>query len=229
METVLVTGAAGKVGRAAAARLAAEGYDVRTHDLALGGDLRDEASVADAMVGCGAVVHAGALAHDWAGSPADILATNVLGTWHVLLAAERERLRRVVYFSSAQVFGIADGENDPAYVPVDDDHPLRAARPYGLSKRLAEQMCEAWTVRTGISTVVLRPVMILEDDDPRLAEGPQDHLGAYVHIDDVSAAISRALTADLPPHVRLTLCGPGQFDTSRTEAVLGWRATRGWP
>lgn len=229
MERVLVTGAAGKVGRAAVSRLSADGYDVRSYDLVLGDDLRNEASVAEAVAGCAAVVHAGALAHDWAGSPADIMATNLLGTWHVLIAAERELVRRVVYFSSAQVFGFADGESDPAYLPVDDDHPLLASRPYGLSKRLAEEMCEAWTDRTGITTVVLRPVMILEDSDPRLAQGPTDDLRAYVHVDDVSAAVSRALTSDAQPHVRLTLCGPGQFDTSRAEQVLGWRATRTWP
>src|SRR5206468_1402367 len=109
--------------------------------------------------------HAGALAHDWAGTPADIMATNLLGTWHVLLAAEQHRVRRVVYFSSAQVFGVTDGENEPCYLPVDDAHPLQAARPYGLSKRLAEEMCQAWTARTGIPTVALRPVLILDDGD----------------------------------------------------------------
>src|SRR5437588_950218 len=113
VRTVLVTGAAGKVGRAATARLQATGCEVRPFDLAFGQDLRSETDVAAAMAGCDAVVHAGALAHDWAGSPADIMATNVLGTWHVLLAAERQRVRRVVYFSSAQVFGLTDGENEP--------------------------------------------------------------------------------------------------------------------
>lgn len=229
METVLVTGAAGKVGRRVSTRLATEGLDVRQMDLVSGVDLRNEADVARAKVGCDAVVHAGALAHDWAGTPADIMATNVLGTWHVLLAAERERVRRVVYFSSAQVFGFADGESEPAYLPVDDDHPLRAARPYGLSKRLAEKMCEAWTTRTGIATVVLRPVMILDDGDPRLENGADAQLGAYVHLDDVADATFRALSADIGGHARLTLCGPGQFDTTAAEQALGWKAKRGWP
>jgi nucleoside-diphosphate-sugar epimerase len=52
------------------------------------------------------------------GSPADIVATNVLGTWHVLAAAEQCGVSRVVYFSSAQVFGFAEGEGQPAYLPV---------------------------------------------------------------------------------------------------------------
>jgi UDP-glucose 4-epimerase len=55
-------------------------------------------------------VHLAALAHDSAGSPEQIMAVNVLGTWHVLLAAEAAGAGRVVSFSSAQVFGIAEGE-----------------------------------------------------------------------------------------------------------------------
>jgi uronate dehydrogenase len=108
--TLLLTGAAGRVGRVAATHLAAGGWQVRAFDLAEGGDLRDEEAVAEAVRGCDAVVHAGALAHDTSGDPASIVATNVLGTWHVLLAAERHRVARVVVFSSAQVFGFAEGE-----------------------------------------------------------------------------------------------------------------------
>ena len=140
------------------------GLEVRGFDLRHGDDLRDETAVRQAVDGCDAVVHAGAIAHDRGGTPSDILATNVLGTWHVLLAAEAHHVTRVVYFSSAQVFGFAEGEDVPAYLPVDDRHPLRASRPYGMSKRLAEEMCDAWTRRTAITTIVLRPVMILTDE-----------------------------------------------------------------
>jgi len=202
---------------------------VQPFDLAEGQDLRDWRAVADVVQDCDAIVHAGALAHDTAGSPADIVATNVLGTWHVLAAAEQRGVGRVVYFSSAQVFGFAEGEGTPAYLPVDDDHPVRAARPYGMSKRLAEDMCLAWTTRTGIPTVVLRPVLILTDEglvsySPRTAE-----LGAFVHADDVATVVVLALTVDLAGHHRLTLCGPGPFDTTRTRRTLGWTARREWP
>ena len=73
------------------------------------------------------------------------MAVNVLGTWHVLLAAEAAGAGRVISFSSAQVFGIAEGERLPDYFPVDDAHPRRAMRPYGLSKRLGEDLCEGFT------------------------------------------------------------------------------------
>lgn len=228
MATVLLTGAAGQVGRAVSGRLEADGWDVRPFDLVGGHDLRDEGAVAAAARGCDAIVHAGAIAHDSAGTAADIVATNVLGTWHVLLAAERHGVERVVYFSSAQVFGFAEGEGVPDHLPVDDDHPLRAARPYGMSKRLAEEMCQAWTMRTGAATIVLRPVMVLTDDKLRRMGPEEVELGAFVHVDDVADAAVRALAARVDGHVRMTLCGPGDFDTSRAQRLLGWNAARGW-
>lgn len=229
MPTVLLTGSAGLVGRVARPRLEAAGWTVRPFDRATGGDLRDADAVDESVEGCEVIVHAGAIAHDRVGSPPDIMATNVLGTWHVLLAAESHRVGRVIYISSAQVFGFAEGEGTPAYRPVDDRHPLRAARPYGLSKRLAEEMCEAWTARTGIATIVLRPVAVLSDEHLTRITAADVDLGAYVHVDDMADAIVRSVTAELDGHVRLTVCGPGHFETSATERALGWRAQRGWP
>jgi UDP-glucose 4-epimerase len=226
---VLLTGSSGGVGRATQPVLAARGWTVRPFDAVDGCDLRDEAAVRAAMRGCDAVVHAGALAHDNAGPPSDIVATNVLGTWHVLSAAESAGVARVVYFSSAQVFGCAEGEGSPVYLPIDDDHPVRAARPYGMSKRLAEEMCDAWSSRTGIPSVMLRPVLILDDLGLTRVSQREAEFGAFVHVDDVAEATALALEVDLPRHARLTLCGPGAFDTAAAAKLLGWRPRRGWP
>jgi UDP-glucose 4-epimerase len=226
MPRVLLTGSSGGVGRVTRSALQQAGWDVTPFDLAEGKDLRDARAVSAAMQGCDSVIHAGALAHDTAGSPTDIVATNLLGTWHVLVAAEKLAVSRVVYFSSGQVFGCAEGEGTPAYLPIDDDHPVRASRPYGMSKRLAEEMCLAWTTRTAIPTVVLRPVMILNDESMARCTPLTAELGAFVHVDDVAVAAVLALTAALEGHHRMTLCGPGPFDCTRAETTLGWRATR---
>ena len=223
---VLLTGSAGGVGRVTRPVLEAAGWTVEPFDLADGHDLRDEAAVLSAMHGCDAVVHAGAVAHDSAGTPAEIVATNLLGTWHVLLAAEAHSVSRVVYFSSAQVFGFAEGEGTAAYLPVDDAHPVRAARPYGMSKRLAEEMCAAWTSRTGISTIVVRPVMILDDSALVQLTENKAELGAFVHVEDVATAVLCALSARFAGHVRLILCGPGQFETAAARQAIGWIPAR---
>ena len=168
-------------------------------------------------MGCAAIVHLGALAHDTAGSPEHIMAVNVLGTWHVLLAAEAAGVTRVIHFSSAQVFGIAEGERFPDHFPVDDAHPRRAMRPYGLSKCLAEDLCAGFTARTGIVTVSLRPVAVWGPGEYRRAERrwraeprsewqPFWEYGAFVDVRDVGAAVELALTVPLAGHHRALLC-----------------------
>jgi UDP-glucose 4-epimerase len=139
------------------------------------------------------------------------MAVNVLGTWHVLLAAEESGAGRVIYFSSAQVFGTAEGELLPDYFPVDDAHPRRAARPYGLSKRLAEDLCQAFTARTTIGTVSLRPVAVWDPGQyhrtaqrwraaPRSEWEPFWEYGAFVDVRDVATAVHTALTVPLQGH-----------------------------
>jgi UDP-glucose 4-epimerase len=163
------------------------------------------------------VVHAGALAHDSAGSPEDIMAVNVLGTWHVLLAAEAVGVGRVVYFSSGQVFGLAEGERLPDYFPVDDAHPRRAMRPYGLSKCLAEDLCAAFTARAGIASVALRPCWVWDPgmyqrieaqwrSDPASEWTPTWEYGQFVDVRDVAGAVQRALEEPLSGHHRVLLC-----------------------
>jgi UDP-glucose 4-epimerase len=214
---VLVTGDRGAVGVRVAGFLTGRGYDVAGFDWAGGADVLDLAAVRRAARGCAGIVHLAALAHDSAGSPEQIMAVNVLGTWHVLLAAEAAGVTRVICFSSAQVFGIAEGERLPDYFPVDDAHPRRAMRPYGLSKRLAEDLCEGFTARTGIATVCLRPVAVWDEAQysrvqdrwraqPWSEWEPFWEYGAFVDVRDVAAAVHRALTVPLAGHHRALLC-----------------------
>ncbi|HXT93279.1 MAG TPA: NAD(P)-dependent oxidoreductase [Trebonia sp.] len=225
---ILVTGHRGNVGVHVAAHLESLGHEVVGYDRRDGDDLLDLAAVKRAADGCGAVVHSGALAHDTAGSPEDIMAVNVLGTWHVLLAAEGAGVSRVVYFSSGQVFGLAEGERLPDYFPVDDAHPRRAMRPYGLSKVLAEDLCAGFTARTGILTVALRPAWVwdpgmyerIESEwraDPAAEWTPTWEYGQFVDVRDVAAAVRLALEVPLTGHHRLLLCAA---DIAATEATL---------
>jgi len=214
---VLVTGHRGTIGLPIAEHLERCGHAVVGFDLAEGGDLLDFAAVERAAAGSTAIVHLGALAHDTAGRPEQIMAVNVLGTWHVLLAAEAAGVTRVIHFSSVQALGIAEGERLPDYFPVDDDHRRRAMRPYGLSKRLAEDLCEGFTARTGIATVSLRPVAVWGPEvyariaaqrgvDPRSEWEPFWEYGAFVDVRDVAAAVDRALAIPLCGHHRALLC-----------------------
>jgi UDP-glucose 4-epimerase len=227
---ILVTGHRGHVGAPVAGHLASLGHEVVGFDRADGVDLLDLAQVRSAAEGCAAVVHLGALAHDTAGSPEQIMAVNVLGTWHVLLAAEAAGATRVVHFSSAQVFGIAEGERLPDYFPVDDAHPRRAMRAYGLSKCLAEDLCAGFTARSGIASVSLRPVWVWDPGQyqrietlwrcaPRSEWEPFWEYGAFVDVRDVATAVEQALTVPLAGHHRALLCAADIAATTPSLAI----------
>lgn len=216
---ILVTGSCGRVGTRVVEQLERCGHSVVGFDLADGGDVLDLAALRRAAAGSSAIVHLAALAHDTAGTPEQIMAVNVLGTWHVLLAAEAAGATRVVHFSSVQALGIAEGERLPDYFPFDDEHPRRAMRPYGLSKRLAEDLCQGFTARTGIATLSLRPVTVWDAEtyarveaerraEPRSEFAPFWEYGAFVDVRDVVAAVTRALEVPLSGHHRALLCAP---------------------
>ena len=216
---VLLTGQAGLAGSVTHRLLAASGFDVRGFDLADGDDLLDRRAVERAAAGCGAVVHAAALSNDNAGTPSQIQAVNVLGTWNALQAAVRGGASRFVYFSSVQVLGIGEGERPPEYLPVDDDHPRNASRPYGLSKCQAEDLCAGVTATSGITTVCLRPfgiwtaaryreVAARRERDPASEWQPFWEFGAFVDVRDVAAAVLAALSRPAAGHLRAILCAP---------------------
>lgn len=71
--------------------------------------------------------------------------------------------------------------------------------------------------------------MILNDATLAAANPATAELGAFVHVDDVSDAIVRAVSSTAHGHHRVTLCGPGAFDTSAARELLNWRSKRGWP
>ena len=238
---ILLTGHAGLAGAAAHRLLTTSGFDVRGFDLAEGDDLLDRRAVERAAAGCGAVVHAAALNNDKAGTPGQIQAVNVLGTWHVLQAAVRAGAGRVVYFSSVQVFGIFEGEQLPEYLPFDDDHPRNASRPYGLSKCQAEDLCAGVTATSGITTVCLRPVQIWTAEhyhevirrwqrNPASEWQPFWEFGAFVDVRDVAAAVLAALSRPAGGHLRATLCAsdisataPGREMARRMLPGVPWR------
>jgi UDP-glucose 4-epimerase len=236
--TVLVTGDRGRLGVALRRRLEADGVEVRGFDAADGHDVLDAGAVREAARGCRAIVHLAGLAEDRGGSDERFMELNVSGTYHVLLAAKAAGVERVVHASTGKVLGML--ERDPAYLPMDDAHPGLPSRPYGLSKWLAEELCEALTNETGIATLCLRPVLVLDDEGwatlgagPELPEARSGgwHLGVYVDGEDVADAFALALGCPDPGHARLLLCAEDIASARPTAELVaerlpdvGWRA-----
>jgi len=237
---VLLTGHRGRLGPRIIETLKRAGHEVRGFDLADGGDIRDAKAVAEAARGTQVIVHAAGLADDRNGSPADIMSINLLGTWNALLAAETNQIARVVCFSSGKALGML--ERNPDYLPMDDDHRGLPGRPYGLSKWLSEEMCAAFTHRTGIDTICLRPVAVFDAEgyermlksSPRLAgAGTAWHMGVHIDVRDVAEATLRAVETTFRGHVRLLLCANDIADRRPTLELVAehlphtdWRGGR---
>ncbi|HEU5321256.1 MAG TPA: SDR family oxidoreductase [Methylomirabilota bacterium] len=169
----LVTGGAGFIGSHLVERLLVSGErDVRVFDdfstgreanLAFAsrypgrlqvvrGDVRDLAAVERSAAGAHVVFHQAAM-RSVPRSVADPLganAHNVVGTLHVLEAARRAGVRRVVYASSSSVYG------DRPELPKREDQPPAPVSPYAVSKAAAEQYAAVWSRLYGVQTVGLR-------------------------------------------------------------------------
>jgi UDP-glucose 4-epimerase len=116
------------------------------------GDVRDPAVVEAAVRGSEVVFHLAAsvgntrsIEHPIADSE-----INVLGTLHVLEAARRHGVRKVVFSSSAGIFG------ELKTLPIREDHPAEPDTPYGASKLGAEKLCLAYAKLYPLECVCLR-------------------------------------------------------------------------
>jgi UDP-glucose 4-epimerase len=206
---ILVTGSSGGIGGRATLALREAGHMVRTMDregAEVNADLRDYGAVLAALDGMEAVVHAGAIANDWPEHEADLMAINVLGTFHLFQGCVTRGIQRVVSFSSVQALGVfGDGARVSA-LPLSDAVMPAPMTPYQLSKRLGEDTAAYFHRVHGIQSVSLRPVFVAYErhyerwagatDDPKRIDRAKHDLWAYVDVRDVCDAIERGLTVE---------------------------------
>jgi UDP-glucuronate decarboxylase len=90
--------------------------------------------------------------------PVGTLSANVLGTHRLLTAAQSHPLRGFLFFSSGDVYGIA---NDPSKTIQEHDYgyldPTDVRSCYGESKRMGETMCVSWAHQFGVPIRIVRP------------------------------------------------------------------------
>ncbi len=168
MSKVLVTGGAGFIGSNLARLLLEEGREVTIYDnLTSGyrrnvealprarfveGDVRDAGKLAEAMRGADAVFHLAASVGNTRSieHPVEDSEVNVIGTLRVLEAARSLGVRKVVFSSSAGIFG------ELKFLPIREDHPVEPDSPYGASKLAAEKLCLAYAKLYELEAVALR-------------------------------------------------------------------------
>lgn len=161
-----VTGGAGYVGSVVADRLLRDGHEVVVIDnfstghraavpagcRLVEGDVRDDAALARALDGVEAVLHfaAASVVAESVRRPLDYFDNNVGGTIRLLRAMESRGIRRLVFSSTAAVYGAPD------VLPIEETAPCRPENPYGWSKLMVEWMLAQARPAWGLAYVALR-------------------------------------------------------------------------
>jgi len=237
---IVVTGGSGKLGRSVVSRLCAEGHTVMNLDQNgsrgpgfLRINLRDYGEVADAFAGVDdatdgfdAVVHLGAIPAPGIRPDVATFHNNMLATYNVFQAARRAGITRIVYASSETVLGLPF-DNDPPYLPVDEEYAARPESTYSLVKHLEEQMAielVRWDPRLSITALRFSNVMDPEDYAafPRYDEDPLTrkwNLWGYIDGRDGAQAVSRALSA-AGPGFETFIIAAGDTVSNRSSAQL---------
>jgi len=213
MSKVVVTGASGKAGRAVVRALLEHDHDVLAIDVvppaessapSLLADLTDYGQAVECLAGRDAVVHLAAIPASEIRTEETTFRTNMLSTYNVFEAARLLGLPRVVWASSETILGLPFEREQPAYAPIDEEHPAYPESSYALSKLLSEELGRQLQRWTGAPYVALRFSNIMEphdyEDFPSYWHDPslrRWNLWGYVDARDVAESCRLALDSDV--------------------------------
>ncbi|GAA4192933.1 NAD(P)-dependent oxidoreductase [Streptosporangium oxazolinicum] len=238
---VLVTGAAGRLGRLMLDLLAHQGVAVTALDLrdpggpvagrVIVGDVGDPATVRDALDGVDAVAHFAAIPAPVLGTPEEVFCGNTRATFVVLEEAGQAGVRRAAIASSYSVLGFpwASRLLHPAYLPIDEALPLQVEDPYGLSKQADEATGAMMARRYGMTVVALRfPLLGGPGDklDKRAEEYAEDpgsgaaELWTYLDGRDAALATWQALTRPIEGYRAIFVTAEDTLAPQPTEELL---------
>ncbi len=119
------------------------------------------------------IIHTASLASPqyYSTMPVEVAEPNVIGTYHLLNFARKKRVKKVLFFSSGDVYGkLSDNIGDIKEDMMGITDPLDEHSCYGESKRMGETWCAAFTKEYNVPTVIARightygPTMSLETD-----------------------------------------------------------------
>ncbi len=164
---ILITGGSGTIGGYVLRELQQAGHTLTSFSRtppAVGdvhfiqGDITHPEQVQAACIDQDAIIHLAGVPGPGRATPADLLQVNVIGTVHVLEAAVRSHVSKLVFASSGAATGFSFPRHKlvPQYLPLDEQHPDQPHDEYGLSKLLGELTCKRYSDAYGIQTICLR-------------------------------------------------------------------------
>ncbi len=187
--------------------------DPRCSIFPFGGDVRDIDILDKAMDGMDYVFHLAAMwllhCKDF---PRTAFEVNIAGTFNVLEACVKHKIKKLVYSSSASVYG------DAVQVPMTEDHPFNNKNFYGATKIAGESMCTAFNDRYGLKVVGLRymnvygpgqdqhavytgvvPIMLnkIAANETPVINGDGSQAYDFIYVEDVALSNVCALTSSI--------------------------------
>lgn len=131
------------------------------------GDIRDHNSVLNSLKGIDIIYNLAALIsipYSYK-SPESYIDVNTYGTFNLLNAARKYKIKKFFQISTSEVYGSAE------YIPIDENHPLKAQSPYAATKIAADQISYSFMCSYDLPIVILRPFNIF---------GPRQSLRAII-------------------------------------------------
>jgi nucleoside-diphosphate-sugar epimerase len=151
LKTILVTGAAGFIGKALSRKLLETGYEVAGFDIGQG-DITDEKALHPFLDrNIGHVFHLAGktfVPESWK-EPFGFFQVNMMGTVNVLEFCRK--LGIPLTYISSYLYG------EPDYLPVDENHPVKSYNPYSQSKVMADETCQFYARYYNIPVTIFRP------------------------------------------------------------------------
>jgi uronate dehydrogenase len=236
---VLVTGSAGRLGRAACAELVACGHAVRGFDLAptpgvddsITGSLLDADALTRAMTGVTTLIHLAATPDD-ADFERELVPNNIVGVHRVLEAARVAGVKRLILASSGQV---NDGQQLNGPWPARAEDPVTPRYWYAATKLFMESIGHSFSARHGMSVIVARLGWCPRTQE-QVREIAADERFQDVYLSPGDAGRFFACAVEAPESVRFAIVYPTsrplkreRLDLEPAKRLLGYMPRDTWP